>query len=604
MTIQFTIHRHQKWSHHTMSQTLPSWNLQDLLRHPVKDFKRLTKDVDSLISAVEAQRPQLTPDMPADRFKEIWDKYETITERMTTLRAFSFLWFSENTKNQEARAFDTQVRNRLTDFSNRLVFLDLWWQSVDPANAARLSSKAERYRYHLDTLTRVKPHTLSENEERILTIKNTTGRQALETLYGVATNNFSFQLKVKGRTTRLTREQLMGYVRHPLASVRREAYRALFKVYGEQRDVLGEMYKSLVQDWGSEGLTLRHYPSPIAVRNVTNDVPEKAVEALLTTCRKNAGIFQQYFRLKGRLLKIKTFRRYDLYAPYAVKKGKYSFSRAESLVMEAYQAFSPQLAQLAKQVLQEGHLDAAVRPGKMGGAFCYSVLPKHTPYVLVNYTGESRDVSTLAHELGHAVHAMMAANHSVFTFHSSLPLAETASVFGEHLLSDSLLQQEKDKKVKAGLLLNQLDDTYATILRQAYFVQFEKQAHLMVQQGATIDDLAQAYLALLREQFGRDLHVDEEFQWEWLAIPHIFASPFYCYAYSFGNLLVLALFQRYKSEGPSFVPHYLQLLAGGGSASPQDLLAPLQVDINSTAFWQAGFTRIHTLVNELEQSMR
>jgi len=587
-----------------MSQTLPSWNLQDLLRHPVKDFKRLTKDVDSLISAVEAQRPQLTPDMPADRFKEIWDKYETITERMTTLRAFSFLWFSENTKNQEARAFDTQVRNRLTDFSNRLVFLDLWWQSVDPANAARLSSKAERYRYHLDTLTRVKPHTLSENEERILTIKNTTGRQALETLYGVATNNFSFQLKVKGRTTRLTREQLMGYVRHPLASVRREAYRALFKVYGEQRDVLGEMYKSLVQDWGSEGLTLRHYPSPIAVRNVTNDVPEKAVEALLTTCRKNAGIFQQYFRLKGRLLKIKTFRRYDLYAPYAVKKGRYSFSRAESLVMEAYQAFSPQLAQLAKQVLQEGHLDAAVRPGKMGGAFCYSVLPKHTPYVLVNYTGESRDVSTLAHELGHAVHAMMAANHSVFTFHSSLPLAETASVFGEHLLSDSLLQQEKDKKVKAGLLLNQLDDAYATILRQAYFVQFEKQAHLMVQQGATIDDLAQAYLALLREQFGRHLHVDEEFQWEWLAIPHIFASPFYCYAYSFGNLLVLALFQRYKSEGPSFVPHYLQLLAGGGSASPQDLLAPLQVDINSTAFWQAGFTRIHTLVNELEQSMR
>jgi oligoendopeptidase F len=573
------------------------------LRHPVKDFKRLTKDVDSLISAVEAQRPQLTPDMPADRFKEIWDKYETITERMTTLRAFSFLWFSENTKNQEARAFDTQVRNRLTDFSNRLVFLELWWQHVDPANAARLSSKAERYRYHLDTLTRVKPHTLSENEERILTIKNTTGRQALETLYGVATNNFSFQLKVKGRTTRLTREQLMGYVRHPLASVRREAYRALFKVYGEQRDVLGEMYKSLVQDWGSEGLTLRHYPSPIAVRNVTNDVPEKAVEALLTTCRKNAGIFQQYFRLKGRLLKIKTFRRYDLYAPYAVKKGRYSFSRAESLVMEAYQAFSPQLAQLAKQVLQEGHLDAAVRPGKMGGAFCYSVLPKHTPYVLVNYTGESRDVSTLAHELGHAVHAMMAANHSVFTFHSSLPLAETASVFGEHLLSDSLLQQEKDKKVKAGLLLNQLDDAYATILRQAYFVQFEKQAHLMVQQGATIDDLAQAYLALLREQFGRHLHVDEEFQWEWLAIPHIFASPFYCYAYSFGNLLVLALFQRYKSEGPSFVPHYLQLLAGGGSASPQDLLAPLQVDINSTAFWQAGFKRIHALVNELEQSM-
>ncbi len=216
--------------------------------------------------------------------------------------------------------------------------------------------------------------------------------------------------------------------------------------------------------------------------------------------------------------------------------------------MEAYQAFSPELAQRAKRVLEENHLDAAIRPGKMGGAFCYSVLPTQTPYVLVNFTGEARDVSTLAHELGHAVHAMMAREHSIFTFHSSLPLAETASVFGEHLLSDLLLQQEKDPKVKAGLLVDQLDDAYATIMRQAYFVQFERQAHHMIQQGATIDALAQTYLTLLREQFGPRLPVDDEFQWEWLAIPHIFASPFYCYAYSFGSLLVLSLVSTLSSR--------------------------------------------------------
>ncbi|MCA9498222.1 MAG: M3 family oligoendopeptidase [Nitrospira sp.] len=586
-----------------MSKTLPSWNLQSLLHHPAKDFTRITKQLNALISTLEAERPHLSANISVPRFKKIWEQYETVTEHMTTLRAFSFLWYSENTKNQEARAFDTQVRNRLTDYSNRLVFLDLWWQSLDPTNAVRLTAKAERFRYHLETLTRFTPHTLSESEERILTIKSTTGRQALETLYGVTTNSFTFRLKVKARTTRLTREQLMGYVRHPLASVRRGAYQALFKVYGEHRDVLGEMYKNLVQDWGNEGLTLRHYASPIAVRNITNDVPETAVDALLKTCRKNAGIFQEYFRLKGRLLKIKQFQRYDLYAPFAMKKSKYSFARAEQLVMEAYQAFSPELAKRAKQVLQEHHLDAAIRPGKMGGAFCYSVLPTQTPYVLVNFTGESRDVSTLAHELGHAVHAMMAREHSIFTFHSSLPLAETASVFGEHLLSDLLLQQEKDPKVKAGLLVHQLDDAYATIMRQAYFVQFERQAHHMVQQGVTIDALAQTYLTLLREQFGPHLPVDETFQWEWLTIPHIFASPFYCYAYSFGSLLVLSLFQRYQAEGPSFVPRYLQLLSGGGTASPQDLLKPLQVDINSTAFWQAGFTRIQGLVKELERSL-
>jgi oligoendopeptidase F len=300
------------------------------------------------------------------------------------------------------------------------------------------------------------------------------------------------------------------------------------------------------------------------------------------------GIFQEYFLLKRRLLKLKTFQRYDLYAPYSVKAKRYTFSRAEAMVMEAYQSFSPKMASFASRVLREGHLDAAIRPGKMGGAFCYSVLPKQTPYVLVNFTGEARDISTLAHELGHAVHAMLAEDHPVLTFHSALPLAETASIFGEQLLSDSLLSEERDKKAKVSLLLSQLDDAYATIMRQAFFVRFEIEAHRMVSNGATNDELADTYLLLLREQFGKAVNVGDEFRWEWLAIPHIYASPFYCYAYSFGNLLVLSLFQQYKKEGTSFIPKYLELLAGGGSASPQALLNPLHVDVSSRKFWQGG----------------
>jgi oligoendopeptidase F len=381
------------------------------------------------------------------------------------------------------------------------------------------------------------------------------------------------------------------------------AYQSLFQVYGAQRDMLGDLYKHLAQDWGNEGLQLRHYSSPIAVRNMANDLPEKAVDALLATCRKNVGLFQQYFLLKRRILKLKTFQRYDLYAPYGAKTHRYTFSRAEGMVMEAYQNFSPRLADLASRVIRENHLDAAIRPGKMGGAFCYSVRPKQTPYVLVNFTGEARDVSTLAHELGHAVHAMLAENHSALTFHSALPLAETASIFGEQLLSDSLLSEERDKKVKVSLLLGQLDDAYATIMRQAFFVQFELEAHRMVAKGVTSDELAEAYLTLLREQFGKAVKVGEEFRWEWLAIPHIFASPFYCYSYSFGNLLVLSLFQQYKKEGKAFIPKYLELLEGGGSASPQALLRPLHVDVSSRKFWQGGFTRIQTLVNQLEQCM-
>ncbi len=212
-------------------------------------------------------------------------------------------------------------------------------------------------------------------------------------------------------------------------------------------------------------------------------------------------------------------------------------------------------------------------------------------------------MSTLAHELGHAVHGMLAGEHPIFTFHSALPLAETASLFGEQLLSDALLQEERNKQVRINLLINQLDDAYATILRQAYFVVFEQEAHTLVAQGATVDQLAQTYLRLLKEQFGRAVTVGEEFQWEWLAIPHIYSSPFYCYAYSFGNLLVFSLFHQFKKEGAPFVPKYLELLAGWGSASPQTLLTPLGVDISSYSFWQSGFDRIRDLVKELEQTM-
>lgn len=586
-----------------MPSTLPSWNLKDLLRHPTKDSQRIEKELESRIALFEQQRSRLSPGLSHQAFQRILKQVEGISEYMNTLGAYAFLWFAENTKNQTARAFDNHVRNRLAHFYPRLLFFDLWWQSLTPKQAGRLSTPATRYQYYLDTLARLKPHTLRESEERIVTIKNTTGRQALEALYGVTTNSLSFPLKYQGRTKQLTREQLMSYVRHPLASVRRGAYQSLFKVYGTQRDMLGDLYKHLVQDWGNEGLQLRKYASPIAVRNMANDLPDEAVDALLTTCRKNVGIFQQYFLLKRRILKLKTFQRYDLYAPYREKTRRYTFSRAEGMVMEAYQSFSPKLADLASRVIREGHLDAAIRPGKMGGAFCYSVLPKQTPYVLVNFTGEVRDVSTLAHELGHAIHAMLAEDHPVLTFHSALPLAETASIFGEQLLSDSLLSQERDKKAKVSLLLGQLDDAYATVMRQANFVRFEIEAHRMVEHGATSDALAETYLSLLREQFGEVVNVGDEFRWEWLAIPHIYTSPFYCYAYSFGNLLVLSLFQQYKKEGNAFIPKYLELLSGGGSASPQALLGPLDVEVSSRKFWQGGFTRIQALVNELEENM-
>ncbi len=584
-------------------KSVPQWTLSDLLAHPDQDFHKLCNILERQIRRLERMRPRMTHNVSETLFQQAHQLKESITEISATLHAFAFLWFAENTQQQSARAFQGQVREHLTTFENRILFVDLWWQSLAPQKTKQLLRQSGSLQYYLETLIRLKPHTLSEAEEQVISVKNSTGRHAIELLYGVLTSSFKFSLKVDDQILSLSREELTTHVRHSSARRRRAAYQELFHVYSDNRDMIGEMYKTLVLDWKNEGISLRHHPSPIAVRNKANDVPDQAVTALLSSCRKNAHLFHHYFRLKSKLLKRKTFTRFDLYAPLETSSSSYSFPEAWSMVKESYQQFSPHLAHLANRVIDEQHLDARIRPGKMGGAFCYSVSPNRTPYVLMNYNGHPRDVSTLAHELGHAVHGMLAHQHSVLTFHSSLPLAETASIFGEQLLSENFLCQERKASSKRALLVTQLDDLYATILRQAYFVEFERLAHQMISEGATIDALSSSYLQLLREQFGRSVQISQEFQWEWLSIPHIFASPFYCYAYSFGNLLVLALYQRYKQEGATFIPKYLTLLSAGGSASPESLLKPLRVNIRSESFWQEGFQRIQDLIQSLEKSM-
>ena len=579
------------------------WDRTHLAHDPVSGLESLLAELESKVATIEAARPTLTPSMASQDLLTLLRLSEEIAQGSSRLGAYAYLWFSENTKDADARSFKTRVEERLTGLSNRLLFFDLWWQGVDDANADRLMADAGDLRYHLETIRRFKPHTLSEPEEKIINLKNVTGRSAVHTLYDVVTNGLTFRIKDGGKTKTLNREGLMAYARSPKASVRQAAYQELYRVFTAQRDLLGEMYKTLVNDWKSENLGLRKFSSPIATRNLGNDVPDQAVDVLLASCAKNAGIFQKYFSLKAKICKIKPMSRYHLYAPHRTEAKKYKYADAVTMVLEAYRGFSPQLADLAEQVFRDRHIDAPTRPGKLGGAYCYSVVPGLTPYVMLNYTGDARDIATMAHELGHAVHGMMAKDHSVFTFHSTLPLAETASVFGERILSDALMSQERNKAVQQGLLLSQLDDIYATVLRQAYFVRFEKLAHGMIAEGATGDQLAQAYVDELKQQFGKAVKVPDEFRWEWVTIPHLYASPFYCYAYSFGNLLVLALYRMYKEQGASFVPKYLNLLATGGSKAPQEILTTVGVDMTAEAFWQSGFDTIREMVEQLEETM-
>jgi oligoendopeptidase F len=584
--------------------TIPDrWDLTDLVKDPVGQLEAQLMAIDVEVSEIEAARDGLSPDLSPAAFASILNLSESVARSASRLGAYAYLWFSENTKDSRARSFKAKVEERLTALQNRLLFFELWWQGIDDTNAARLLDGSGDLRYHLETIRRYKPHTLTEPEEKIINVKNVTGRSAVNTLYDVVTNALTFTIKVGGKKHVVNREGLMTYVRSPKAAVRQTAYQELYRVFSVQRDVLGEMYKALVNDWKSENVGLRRFSSPMAARNLGNDVPDAAVDVLLSVCAENAALFQQYFKLKARICGITSMNRYHLYAPHRTEVKKYRYAEAVKMVLEAYRSFSPRMADLAQQVFDDRHVDAPTRPGKLGGAYCYSVLPGMTPYVLLNYTGDARDIATMAHELGHAVHGMLAAHHSVFTFHSTLPLAETASVFGERILSDALMQQESNKKIRQGLLLGQLDDIYATVLRQAYFVRFERTAHQMIAEGATGDQLAQTYLKELRQQFGKAVKVPDEFQWEWLTIPHIYASPFYCYAYSFGNLLVLALYRRYQQEGRTFIPKYLDLLATGGSMSPERILADVNVDMTSKTFWQSGFAIIQDMITQLEATL-
>jgi len=514
---------------------------------------------------------------------------------------FAGLSFSADTQNQAAQALQARVQQFIAELQNRMLFFDLWWKDLDETNAKRLLETSGDFRYYLEAMRLFKPHTLSEAEEKIVNIKNVTGTEALNNLYDSITNRYTFKLEVEGVTKEITRGELMSYVRQGDPDLRARAYQELYRVYGENGPILGQMYQTRVRDWRNENISLRKYTNPIAARNLGNDIPDDVVDTLLDVARKNADTFQRFFKVKARLLGVQRLRRYDIYAPISKSEKTFDFDAAVTMVLDSLNQFDPKFGALAKRVFDDKHLDSEVRKGKRGGAFCWTVGPDLTPWVLANYQGHADDVATLAHELGHAIHSMLAEHHSIFTQQASLPLAETASTFGEMMLVDLLMAQESDPAVRRDMIFRQVDDSYATIMRQSYFALFEKQAHEMIQNNASVDEITAAYMENLKEQFGDAVELSEEFKWEWVSIPHIYHTPFYVYAYAFGQLLVLSLYQQFKAEGEAFKPRYTKILEMGAAEAPEKILQKAGIDIHSAAFWQGGFDVIKGLVDELEK---
>jgi oligoendopeptidase F len=445
-----------------------------------------------------------------------------------------------------------------------------------------------------------KPHTLSEPEEKIINIKDVNGSVALNTLYESITNRYTFSLEVDGELKELTYGEAMVYAKSPDANLRKAAYQSILGVYEQDVPILGQIYQYRVRDWLSENLRLRSYALPISVRNLRNDLPDDLVEMMLEICVENASIYQRFFRLKAAWVGMDKLRRYDVYAPVVKSEKSYTFAESAEIVLASFDKFDPKVAKLARKVFDEHHIDSEVRKGKRSGAYCLTVEPSLTPWVMQNFQGLTYDLTTMAHELGHAIHSLLADDHTALTQSSSLPLAETASTFSEMLLIDELLEQDPDPAVQRDLLFRQMDDSFATIQRQAFFAMFEKKAFELIEGGASVDDLTDAYWENLQTQFGDSLELNDEFRYEWSVVSHFYNVPFYVYAYAFGQLLVLALYKQYREEGDSFKPRYLEILSTGGSDSPVRTLERAGIDVASPDFWNGGFQVVEEALQKLE----
>ena len=577
------------------------WDLNDLFPGlGTPEIGDSLEELDEQVGQFETYRSRLAEDMDEDLLLEILQSYEGIVRRLSRLGGFASLKFSEDTQDQKAQTFRAQMQKQSAEIDNRTMFFKLWWKSIGDQPAGRLMDLSGDYRYWLEALRLQKPYTLSEPEEKIINIKDVNGPSAMVNLYSTITNRYMFDFEVEGEKKELTREELSSYFRSPKPELRKQAYQELYRLYEQDAPILGMIYQYIVRDWRSESVDLRGYTSPISVRNLANDIPDEVVNTLLEVARQNASLFHRFFELKARWLGTERIRRYDLYAPVAKTEKTYDYQEAVGMVLDSFTKFDGRVADLARKVFDEDHYDSDVRKGKRSGAFCSTVEPALTPWILQSYDGKPRNVMTMAHELGHAVHSLLADEHTAVTQHASLPLAETASTFGEMLTVDHLLKQESDADIRRDILFHQMDDAYATIMRQAYFAMFERDAHQAIAEGVSVDDMHVIYLDNLKHQFGASLDMSDDFKYEWVAIPHFYFAPFYVYAYAFGQLLVLSLYQQYQEEGDAFKPRYFEILSAGGSASPQQILTRAGIDISRASFWQGGFDVIESKLKELE----
>jgi oligoendopeptidase F len=524
---------------------------------------------------------------------------ETINELIGRAGSYASLRFAVDTAEPARGALLQLVQERATEVETLLLFFELEWAELEDDRAEELlaGERLDFCRHHLRSIRRYRPHLLSESEEKILTEKSISSQAAWSRLFGEVVA----ALRVPLDGQELTLDVALSRLQQSDRGIRREAADAVSNTLEPGLRTRGFIYNTLAYDKSVED-RLRHYPHWLASRNLSNEASDESVMALIEAVRARFDIPQRWYRLKARLLGIDRLADYDRSAPVLREDVVYSYAQARELVLDAYQSFSPVAGRVTRRFFDERWIDAPPRPHKRGGAFCAYTVPSVHPYVLLNFTAQRRDVLTMAHELGHGLHAALAQPQGVFHQSTPLTLAETASVFGEELVFGRLLAEAAGEEQRLGLLAERIDGAVATVFRQIAMNRFEHLFHTRRRSEGELstDRICESWVEAQSELFGDSVEITEGYRMWWSYVPHFINTPGYVYAYAYGLLLALSVYSRYLDEGESFVPRYIDLLSAGGSRSPEQLAEIVGIDLTDPGFWDAGLALVEKQLTEAE----
>jgi oligoendopeptidase F len=584
---------------------LPEWSLADLYTAPdapeiVRDLKAAAEGARAIKVKYHGKLAEIGREGPA--LATAIEEFERLVELMGRLGSYAGLYYAADQSDPNRAKFYGDIAEKLTVISTDIIFFDLELNQIDDAamEQALKDKRAARYKPWIDNVRKEKPYQLSETIERLFHEKSQTSSSSWDRLFSETMTALRF--KVEGEAEPLPLELTLNLLSSPQEQKRKTAAEALAVVFKDNVRLFALITNTLAKDKEISD-RWRGFEDVAASRHLANRVEAPVVEALVSSVRSSyPRLSHRYYALKANWLGKERLAHWDRNAPLPDQpERKFAWAEAQALVLGAYSNFAPEMAALAKEFFDKRWIDASVRPGKAPGAFSAATVPSVHPYVLLNYLGKPRDVTTLAHELGHGVHQMLARPQGALMAPTPLTLAETASVFGETLTFKALLKEIRDPKERKALIAGKVEDMLNTVVRQIAFYTFERKVHEARRQGElTPDQLNAIWLEVQAESLGPAIELLPGYEVFWTYVPHFIHSPFYVYAYAFGDCLVNSLYGLYEEAHPGFVAKYFDMLKAGGTKHHSELLAPFGLDASKPEFWQKGLKVIAGMIDELE----